>query len=369
MTLKKLLLTSFAFALLAGLSACHVGRFFIWNFADIHDNKKFAEASIPKGANTFTFAENTNKSVVKLPKKVSIKKREYTFDELLHKTKTVAFLVIRNDTLLHQKYLNGYTESTIVPSFSVAKSFTSMLVGIAIGEGKIESVHDPVTKYLPELKKAGFEKVTIEHLLNMRSGIKSNESYFNPFAGIAKLYYGRNLKKYIRKLKTEKDPGGAFNYQSVNTQVLALIVERATHKSLPEYMEENIWKYIGAKYDAGWSIDSRKHQEAKAFCCFNARPIDFAKMGRLYLNNGNWNGKQLVPADWVEQSLKVENTKKGVSYTYQWWHTKPNDFFADGLLGQYIYVLPEKNIIIVRMGKKEGIPVWTRLLRSIAEQN
>ena len=290
----------------------------------------------------------------------------------------MAFIIIRNDTVLYQKYGQGYTESSIVPSFSMAKSFVSLLLGIAIDEGTIKDVHEPITKYLPELTKPGFEKITIEDLLDMHSGIKFNEGYLNPFGDVAKYYYGTNLKKYVAHLGIEKAPDSAFKYLSVNSQLLAMIVERAVHKPLPDYMEEKVWRYIGAEYDASWSIDSRKDSEVKAFCCFNAKARDFAKIGRLYLHGGNWNGRQIVSENWVKRSLSVEG-KKNKFYSYQWWHTldinkdnkavPANDFFADGLLGQFIYVYPEKNIIIVRLGKKEGMHGWPTVMKAIARAN
>lgn len=367
---KPVIISTLIVALLT-LGSCHVGRYFIWNFSDINDNKKFHAMPLTRQGTPFLFHTTSGTSTtVKLPKSIKIKNREYDqFDKMLENTKTVAFLVIRNDSLLYERYFHGYARSTPVPSFSVAKSFTSMLVGIAIHEGAIGSVYDPVTKYIPELIPAGFEKVTIEHLLNMHSGIKSSESYFNPFGGVAKLYYGRNLKKYLKKLKLNQEPGGAFSYKSVNTQLLGLIVERSTHKLLADYMQEKIWQHIGAEYNASWSIDSRKHNEAKAFCCFNATAVDFAKLGTLYLKNGNWNGLQLVPDSWVKESLSTHGHKNGGIYSYQWWHTSPSDFMAQGHLGQYIYVYPKKNIVIVRLGKKYGFNSWSALLRSIAEAN
>jgi CubicO group peptidase (beta-lactamase class C family) len=157
-----------------------------------------------------------------------------------------------------------------------------------------------------------------------------------------------------------------------------MIVERATHKKLADYMEEKVWRYIGAEYDASWSMDSKRDKEVKAFCCFNARPKDFAKIGRLYLNNGSWDGRQIISAKWVKESLNLAG-KKNTFYSYQWWHTRElndagkvvtsNDFYADGLLGQFIYVYPEKNIIIIRLGKKEGINGWPTIMKQIARAN
>ena len=358
--------------------SCHVGRFFVYNFADIRDYKKFPKIDIRKEDQPFLFKTKDGHDSVRIPTSVTVKRKEYDFRQFLDKTKTVAFLVIRNDTALYQYYGQGYEESSIVPSFSMAKSFVSMLLGIAIDEGAIKNVQEPITKYLPELTSPGLEKVTIGDLLSMRSGIRFDESYFNPFGDVAKYYYGSNLKKYITKLRMKDEPDKTFNYTSVNSQLLTMIVERAVHKSLAAYMEDKVWRHIGAEYDASWSVDSRKNKEIKGFCCFNARAKDFAKIGRLYLNKGNWNGRQIVSEKWVKQSLDLTG-RKDAFYSYQWWHTldadgnnkakDANDFFANGLLGQYIYVYPEKNIIIVRLGKKEGPGSWPALMKAIARAN
>lgn len=363
---KRRLLMILLLVVLSGASSCHIGRFFVWNFADLKDNRKFHQIDISRGSNTFRFNTAERGDTVRLPRDIKSKRRHFhSFDDLLKRTGTTAFLVIRNDTMLYEKYLNGYERNTAVPSFSAAKSVTSMLVGIAIDEGAIHSVNDPVSDYVPELKKHGFDKVTIAHLLNMRAALKYRESYVNPFAGAPKYYYGRNLQKYLLKLRVKGEPGKRFEYQSAATQLLALVVERAVHKSLATYMEEKVWQYIGAEYDAGWSIDGKKHGEVKAFCCFNARPVDYAKIGRLYLHNGNWNGRQIVSEKWVKQSVTSPDGK----YHYQWWHNAPDDFFAEGILGQFVYVYPAKHIIIVRLGKRNGINAWASMMRAIAQAN
>ena len=356
-------------------SSCHVARFFIYNFADIRDYKKFPKIDINRQDSPFHFFAKTKGDSVKLPTSITVKKKGYDFTSFLKKTKTVSFIIIKNDSLLYQYYGQGYTESSIVPSFSMAKSFVSMLLGIAVDEGAIKDVREPITKYLPELTTPGFEKITNEDLLEMRSGIKFNEGYLNPFGDVAKYYYGVNLSKYITQLKIEGAPDQEFKYKSVNSQLLAMIVERAVHKSLADYMEDKVWRYIGAEYDASWSIDSRKDKEIKGFCCFNARARDFAKLGRLYLHNGNWNGRQIVSEKWVKRSLDMKG-KKNEFYSYQWWHTRDmdresritlaGDFYADGLLGQFIYVYPQKNIVMIRLGKKEGVGKWPTIMKTIA---
>lgn len=347
------------------LSSCHVGRFFVWNFADLNDSRRFASMPVEQKAPAFQFAaRDSSRSPLALPKTVEDK----AWEQFLQDEQTVGFLIIRNDTILYERYFDGYDESKEVPSFSVAKSFVSALVGIAIAEGHIGGTHEPITKYLPELKRAGFEKITIAHLLLMRSGIRYNEGYYNPFGHVAKYYYGTNLARYIRQLKIKEAPNERFEYISVNTQLLGFIVERATGKKLADYLSEKIWQPLGMEYPASWSIDSRRHANAKAFCCINARMRDYAKFGRLFLKKGNWQGQQIISSAWVEQSTTPANN--GL-YSYQWWHvrsaSKPN-FMARGILGQYIYVQPDKNIIIVRLGKRDRY-AWGTLFARLAEAN
>ena len=351
------------FSFLVIFTSCKVGRFFWYNFADIKDYKIFPSRPLHKDSVAFQFTSATNG---KFPKEVE----GLAFDEYLEKNKTVAFLVIKDDTIQYEKYFKGYEESSIVPAFSMAKSITSILIGIAIDEGLIKSVNDPITDYVPELKKNGFEKVSIKHLLQMTSGIEFNESYINPFGHAASFYYGTNLRKEIRKLKLKSEPGTKFEYVSGNSQLLGLVLEGAIkNKSVTQYLEEKLWKPLGMEYDASWSIDRKKNGLEKTFCCINARARDFAKIGRLYLNSGNWNGKQIVSKEWVEQSTKPEKSAGSVPYyQHQWWIPTPKgDFMAEGILGQFIYVNPSKKIIVVRLGKSEGKTDWWKFLPSLAK--
>jgi CubicO group peptidase (beta-lactamase class C family) len=395
--IRKVLAPVFFIAL---LSSCHVGRFFIYNFADVRDYRKFPKKEISASHTPFHFADATGSGNVKLPKTISLRGKERNFTDALKRTGTIAFLVIRHDSILYEWHRPKTDRSTIVPSFSMSKSFVSALVGIAIGEGKIKSTDEPITNYIDFLDKASFGKVTIQHLLDMRSGIRFNESYFNPFGDIAKYYYGRNLKKYLRKLKVEEEPGKRFRYISLNTQLLALVLEKATGKSLTEYLQEKIWEPLGMESDASWSVDSKKNGTEKAFCCLNARVTDYAKIGCLYANKGKWRGKQIVPEAWVEQTWFFTTFKNNYVYSNHWWHTRnffpvqdsatierpyhlietkdktkklviqpSGDFFAQGLLGQYVYVYPRNHVVIVRVSKKEGAVIWPSLLKAIAEKN
>jgi CubicO group peptidase (beta-lactamase class C family) len=281
----------------------------------------------------------------------------------------------------------------------MSKSFVSALIGIAISEGYIKSTDEPITNYLDFLDKKEFEKVTIQHVLDMRSGIRFKENYFSPFGDIAKYYYGTHLKKYVKHLKMEEEPGTRFRYISLNTQLLGLIIEKATGRPLTTYLQEKIWTPIGMEFDASWSVDSKKHKTEKAFCCINGRAIDYAKLGRLYINKGRWNGKQIVPEDWVKKAYVFSSTLNNFSYSNHWWHTRAiipaadstqwkwpyytkgsgsgryavqafGDFFAQGIFGQYLYMYPEKNIIIVRVAKREGWNMyWPEVFKQIAIKN
>jgi CubicO group peptidase (beta-lactamase class C family) len=345
------------------LASCQIGRFIFYNFADINDHKKFPSRALTANPSQFHFQTNNSG---KFPKELN----GISFDRYLEKNNTVAFLIIKNDTIQYEKYFKGYDKQSIVPSFSMAKSVTSILIGCAIDQGFIKSVDEPITKYIPELKKNGFDKVSIKHLLQMTSGIQFNESYINPFGDAASFYYGLNLRKVIAKMKLKTEPGKQFEYISGNTQLLGLVLERALNgKTITSYLQEQLWTPLGMEYDASWSIDRKKNGLEKTFCCINARARDYAKIGRLYKNKGNWNGKQIVSQTWVEESTKLDTTNGSADdYQYQWWLPTPNeDFMAEGILGQFVYVHPAKDLIIVRLGKNEGKADWWTIFTSLAK--
>lgn len=350
------------FALIS-LTSCHVGRYFIYNFADYKDYKKFPERTIAKSDKSLSFVQSQNNQI-KLLSPIN----DYTTYEEYHiANKSLSLLVIRNDSILYEWYHPKFDSSSIFTSMSVAKSVVSLLVGIAVDEGKIKSVQDPITKYIPELKNPGFEKITIEHLLNMQSGIDFKESYFNPFGKIAKYYYGKHLLNYIPRLKVAHTPGQGFNYISIDSQLLSIALERATGKKLGDYCQEKLWQALGMEFDASWSLDSKRGNTEKGFCGLNARSRDYAKIGRLMLNMGEYKGKQVVSKDWIERCYAGADNYGG--YAYQWWNfqSPENEIMAQGLLGQYIYLNPQKNTIIVRTGKKWGKEInWWRFFRELS---
>lgn len=348
------------------LYSCKLGRFVIYNFANITDYKIFPYRTITRTGEPFIFPTAQQ---AKSPDAIYIDEQEQPFETFLAAHRTVAFLVIQHDSIKYEQYFAGYDKESVVASFSMAKSITSLLIGIAIDEGYIKSVDEPITRYVPELSASGFDAVTIRHLLQMTSGLDFNEGYSNPFGHVATFYYGTNLRRAIEKLKLAEAPGQKFKYTSGQTQLLGLVLERALKtQTISSYLERKVWQPLGMEFDATWSLDRKKNGLEKTFCCVNARARDFAKLGRLYLKGGQWNGKTIVSENWIKESTKVDSSDGSAwHYQYQWWlPTKDGDFLADGLLGQYIYVNPKKDLIIVRLGEKTGKVDWQRFLPQIA---
>ena len=352
-----------------GLNSCTLSRMVIYQFSDIKDYKRFASRPLTASPEPFVFPSLPNEQLLATtPLRVQHAEQVHDLDSLLPHTNSVAFLIIQGDSIRYENYFHDYTDTSWVASFSMAKSFTSALMGAAIDEGKIGGVDELVVDYIPELKKYGWEKVTLKHVLLMNTGVHHQENYFNPFAGVARSYYGRKLSREVTRLKKDYEAGKHWGYKSINTQLLGEIVVRATGRTLTDYMQEKIWTPLGMEHPASWSLDQRKNGMEKAFCCINATARDFARFGRLYLHGGNWNGQQVISEEWVRESTRAH--EGNVSwYGYQWWlPTKDEAFAAEGHLGQFIYVHPKHDLIIVRLGKNSGKVNWYRIFGQIAAQ-
>lgn len=323
-----------------------------YQFADIDDYKLFPNRTISPSENPQEWELSKNYNKKNLPKETL---------EMLEELNSVAFLVIQNDSLLFEKYWDGYSENSLSGSFSVAKSFVSALTGIALKEGKIRSLDQPVAEFLPEFNSGEKKKITIRHLLTMSSGLNWDEGYASPISITTEAYYGDDLERTIKKLQVVKKPGVFFNYKSGDTQILAMVLEKATGVRLSKYMEEKLWKPLGARNPALWSLD-RDNGLEKAYCCINSNARDFARLGKLYLNKGIWDGKEILPEEYIRQSIMPNNLIEEVNpdakvnfYGYSWWlipeYKKQFVYYARGIQGQYVMVLPEKNVIVVRLGK------------------
>ena len=274
---------------------------------------------------------------------------------------TVSFMVIKNDSIVFEEYWHGYSKDSMSNSFSMAKSWISTLVGIAIQEGKIESVDQKVCDFIPEFSVGENAKITIKYLLTMSSGLNWDENYHNPIGQTAEAYYGNNLGELVLGLEAIDPPGQVFKYHSSCTQLLAFVVEEATGKTISEYTSEKLWKPMGAKHPALWNVD-KKNGDEKAFCCINSNARDFARLGKLYMHNGNWNGLQIIDSSYTKEAtssatLLDEEGERNVNYGYQFWIAKRkgmNIYYARGLWGQYVICIPEKDMIVVRLGRNYG---------------
>jgi CubicO group peptidase (beta-lactamase class C family) len=348
----------------------YVNRVFRWGNSDVYDYQKFPERVLETSGSPFEFSLNLDEDHVRTQFEAASGMDD--FDSFLEKKRTQAFIVIQNDVILYEKYFNGASRDSIVTSFSTAKSFTSALIGIAISEGVIHSVDDPITTYLPELveRDPAFAKITIRNLLMMSSGIKYSEF---PFINgdNAKTYYYPDLRQLVLEdTQIVGVPDETFHYNNYHPLLLGMIIERATGSSVASYLQEKIWKPIGMEYPGSWSLDENGFEKMESG--INARAIDFAKFGRLFLHNGNWNGVQVVPAEWVAESTQEDTSVDYANYyyndfifangqgyyKYMWWgiqRDEPNyDYMALGNHGQFIYISPQKNLIILRFGETYG---------------
>lgn len=356
LTLK---LALFVFVLILVSACANLFKFRKAGFPNENDYKFFASRKIDAGTEPFHFYEASNDTILGTTIEVDSRKIDATdvpLDLFLKEHRTLSFMIIRNDTILYRFFDKSKNDTSFVTSFSVAKAFVSGLIGIAIAEGNIPGVETSITTYFPELTNQGFDLVTIDNLLDQTSGIHYKEVK-NHVGGNVEFYWGKDIRKDIFNIHPYFPAGDHFEYSNINTQLLALILERATGMSVSQYLQEKIWKPLGMEYPASWSLsDDGPNGMEKAFCCINARTVDFAKYGRLYLNRGNWNGNQIIPESWVEKSL--HSSKEGgqrLTYHYNWGigPKKYGSFYAVGLYGQLIYVYPEKHVIILRFGKSD----------------
>jgi CubicO group peptidase (beta-lactamase class C family) len=363
-----------------------------WGPSDIFDYRKFPERAIENEPPTFYFKEGPAPELfTSIEYSENGEVKQAGFDEFLEMTGTTAFIAIHDDTILYENYFNDFQRESIVTSFSSAKSINSALIGIAIDEGFINSVDDPVVDYIPELRGRGLDELTIEHLLDMSSGILylEDENMFPllaPFSDDAKTYYYPDLRGLALGVQAGDEPvGEAFHYNNYHPLLEGIILERATGQAVAVYLQEKIWKPLGMEFPASWSLDSEESGFEKMESGINARAIDFAKFGRLFLNNGNWEGQQIISAEWVAASTRPDPNdnrpwitfpqykESGGYYRYHWWGLVREDghydFMARGHLGQTIYVCPQTKLVIVRYGKEEGPGVpWQEIMIQLEER-
>lgn len=309
---------------------------------------------IGKGTDTFEFVKEDNAALVD---GFRFEDTFYSSEKFMNDTKTSAMLVIKDDVIKYEKYFLGGNEDTLFSSNSMGKSFVSALMGIAVSEGYVESVEDPIGKYIPEFAGTEMENIPIRACLQMASGIHFNED--TDMSGFSmRTLMGKPAMKVISKYGMQEQPYTYRRYLSINTEILGQVIKNATGRSLAEYMEEKLWKKIGAAHDAHWTL-SNGTELAMGGLSVSLR--DYARFARLYLNEGSYEGKQILEKQWIQDSMDIsaKYSKPGanhdaynaIGYGYQWWIPEGDkgEFMAIGVYGQWIYVNPANRVIIVKL--------------------
>lgn len=293
--------------------------------------------------------------------------KQHTLDDLLARSRTQGFLVIKDGKIVDERYFNGANDKSRFTSWSVAKSFTSTLVGLALADGRIKSLDEPITTYLPELKGSGYDGVPISDILEMSSGVKFNEEYGKGESDVVIMWRktmeeeSETLASYAKSLGRAEGPGTKFVYRSIDTGVLGMLVKRVTGESLADMLSQRIWQPLGMESDATWLTDRPGPGALEAaYCCINARLRDYGRFGLLFLNRGKAGDKQVVPSWWVSQATTPQSPpvqwgrlfpNDPGGYGYQWWLIEPgprHSYSAEGVFFQFVYVMPKYNTVIVK---------------------
>lgn len=343
-----------------------LARALVWGESAVGDQDRFPAQVIEAGDDVAAFGRVEGDPLAEFRGRDGER-----LEQLLTNNQTTALIVLRGDDVLYEKYVNGSSRDTMQTSFSVAKSFTATLIGIAVGEGIIAGLDDPVTDYLPELvdRDERYTEITLRHLLTMSSGLSFDDGG-GPWDDPANTYHGTDLRSAV--LATPRiigPPGEVFHYNDWNVIMLGVALERAAGMRVADYAATRVWQPMGAEADGSWSLDSERHRFEKMFVGLNARAIDFARFGWLYLNDGHNGRNQVIPAEFVHEATRVDTTTDpATDYQYLWWIDEARSaYYANGDHGQFIYVDPAADIVIVRNGTGIGNIDWIPLLGDIAE--
>jgi len=362
--------------------SCTFVNVLIYNQPDIDDYKIFKARQVNKSSLPFRYPKKELPTIVidTIRLQNPVTKAYISLKEYLTLTKTKAFLVIQNDTLVYQQYFDKYTDSTLHCTFSISKSLTSLICGCALDEGIISTTQQNVSAYIPALKGKGtYDSLSIEHVLQMKSGLQHMKTslFWDAFSDEAQFYYTSDMKSFLEHNPFAYAVGTHRKYKPQDPTLIAWIVEETARKSVSAYFEEKIWKPIGAEYSAQWSLD-RENGLEKASSSFHCTALDLAKVGTLLLHKGQWQGKQLVSAEWIQRSTNAlqTDTKPVIdawwkpTHRYFWWiplEYPRGDFYADGYKGQFLYVNPNTATVIVKFSDV-GEQFHDMPFRRIAEQ-
>jgi CubicO group peptidase (beta-lactamase class C family) len=349
-----------AIAALGCIQGCTLVKTVVHNTADLDDHRIFANRAVatadaPSGLRTLARVPAFIAQLQVPDENGGI----HDLDRYLDDTRTAAFVVMRDDRIVYERYARGFDERSLLNSFSIAKSIVGTLVGIAVSEGSLE-LGATVATYRPDFDGTPYGAVTVRSLVTMTSGMGDAPSYL---PGRAQFYYGDDLHDVVAHSTRETRTGNGWRYSEADVQMLAFVLEAATGKSVSDYLAEKLWKPLGMESPALWALD-REGGVEKAFCCISARARDFARFGRLYLEAGRWNGEQLVPTAWAARSVvRGISTHDGYLHQHLWW-TPPGDqgdFYAYGHNGQYLYVNPASRTVIVKFSetnRQDPVPMF-----------
>ena len=312
--------------------------------AYIDDHPSFENERIPASSNPQPWAVHEDYNKVEPTQKLS---------ETNNKFGTVAFLVIKNDSIWYEDYAENYGKESQTNSFSMAKSITSALLGKAIKDGFITDLDQPVGDFYPQYAGSG---VTVGDLSSMASGLDLDESYTSPFSVTARSYYDDNLAATILNQEVIETPGKSYKYLSGSTQLLGMVIKKATGKTLSTYVTDSFWEPMGFENEALWQLDDSENRLEKSYCCIASNARDFARFGKLYSNLGTWKSVSIIDSSFVATSTQ-QRFKESPEYGYGFWlsdHLNKKIFVMRGILGQYVISIPEDNLIIVRLGHQRG---------------
>jgi CubicO group peptidase (beta-lactamase class C family) len=289
-----------------------------------------------------------------MPAEIMYKGTSLAFNEFLKQTDSNAFLVFRNGVMTYEWYKDGVTQSTQLPSYSVAKTMTSIMIGQLVAQGKIKE-SDKFVTYFPDLKAGtSFDLVTIKQLLDMQAGVGVSDNYPSGPSGwgvaIAQMYASTDVDWFLKNnRKMSFEPGSKSEYMSVDTQMLGMIIKKVTGKKVADYFSQNVWQPVGAKYPATWNVDRIGGTE-KTFCCFNAAASDYARVGMLFLNGGYAGPNKIIDKAWLARmTTPVTTLDRNWGYGAQVWHPYPNTSLMLGLHGQFVFINPATRTVIVKL--------------------
>ncbi len=375
------------------ITATRLGRYILWNRPTNADHRRFPSVALQPSSRPFDFAPAARPAAFG-PITVRSPEGETSapLETVLEQSGTTGLVVVAGGRLVYEHYANGGGREVVNRCFSVTKSFTSALVGIALGEGRLDGIDRPIAEILPELADRPSGALTLRHLLEMRSGIRYVEAKL-PWSDDTICYYAPDCRAAARRAPVTDPVGATFHYNDYHLFLVGMVLERVMGEPVAATFQRLLWQKIGTRYPASLSIDSKRHGCVHLESGLNATALDLAKFGLLFLDHGRWQGESVVPADWVRSSTGPEGARRDPAwfslydrrpwgrvfatgryfYKHFWWGHEANpgehDFFAMGVLGQHIYVSPQRQVVIVRLSERFPRGMWwPPVFRQIVDQ-